>query len=419
MSQVEMQWDNGMEQSGQLATAREGVSSATTPMSETPEILSVAIRRELVGFTLDIAFDVPCGLTVLFGPSGAGKSLTLQSIAGLFSLNSARIQLGGIVWHDSEHSLYLPPQSRRVGYVPQNYALFPHLTVEQNVAFGLKAHGWWGSEAKKRKRRVSELIELMQLRGLERRRPAQLSGGQQQRVALARALAPDPSLLLLDEPFSSLDAAVREMLREEMRALHERIHVPIVLVTHDAAEARMLADTIVVIEQGRVLQIGTPDEVFRSPNTPTVAALIGMSPIWTGSVSMRGPTSRAPALRQLIMLQTAGLSLYANISATMPVDIGQALEFGIRTDEIYLFSDSSDKQCVGRIKEQAQPMTLIPGVVLRDRSKGAFHTITVQLETGPTLDVPLVAREMHALLLGVGSPVVVGIPASAVHVFGG
>lgn len=235
-----------------------------TAIDTTKGALVVTIQRDLPGFSLDIDFSVPHGLTVLFGPSGSGKSLTLQSIAGLFPLDTAHIALDEMIWQDSAAGIYLPPQQRHVGYVPQNYALFPHLTVEQNIAFGLKARSERARRAERRqheRQRVRELIDLMQLGGLERQRPAQLSGGQQQRVALARALATNPHLLLLDEPFSSLDAAVRETLREEMRAFHERVHVPILLVTHDAAEARMLADTIIVIQQGRVLQAGSPDQV--------------------------------------------------------------------------------------------------------------------------------------------------------------
>ena len=403
-------------QSEQFLTSTEGAAAKASHASEPPGALSVAIRREIVGFILDIIFNVPHGLTVLFGPSGAGKSLTLQAIAGLFSLDSANIALDGIVWHDSTNGFYLPPQRRRVGYVPQNYALFPHLTVEENIVFGLKVRGRQGNQGNQR---VSELIELMQLKGLERRRPAQLSGGQQQRVALARALAPDPLLLLLDEPFSSLDAAVRETLREEMRALHERIHVPIVLVTHDAAEARALADTIVVIQQGRVLQVNTPDEVFRSPQTRTIATLVGMHTCWSGSVSAIAPLPQmphTPASQQTLTIQTGSLTLHACIPATMLVHTGQMLELGIRTDEIRVFPG---KQSVESFNEQTPPMALIPGTVIRDQPKGSFHSITVQLETGQRLDLPMIVREMHDAGLGVGSLVTVGIPVSAVHVFEG
>ncbi len=419
--------------------------------------LTVAIRRDLPGFTLDIAFSVPHGLTVLFGPSGSGKSLTLQSIAGLFPLDAAHIMQDEMVWQDSVTGINLPPQRRRVGYVPQNYALFPHLSVEQNIAFGLKTHG---SQARQR---VSELVDMMQLGGLERQRPAQLSGGQQQRVALARALAANSRLLLLDEPFSSLDAAVRETLREEMRAFHERVHVPIVLVTHDAAEARMLADTIVVIEQGHVLQVGTSDDVFRSPGTRAVASLVGMRTCWSGEVievtSISDPaTPRPPDTHQgypyisafppthsqvatvrvngghedseyagmpLVGIRGLGsgsddrrgnLTLRVNIPNAMQIRIGQTLELGVRTDELHIFA--SDMHLPTFEGSNSPPdMMFASGEVLRDQPKGLVHSITVLLEKGQTLDIPMIAREMHALDIGVGMQVTVGITASAVHVF--
>ncbi len=437
----------------QFASSTVTASPAADLPGEVPGALAVAVRRELAGFTLDIAFSAPRGLTVLFGPSGAGKSLTLQAIAGLFPLDSARIALHGIAWHDSERGFYLPPQRRHVGYVPQNYALFPHLTVEQNIAFGLKAPG---RQLRESRQRVDELVELMQLDGLENRRPTQLSGGQQQRVALARALAPEPLLLLLDEPFSSLDAAVRETLREEMRALHERVHVPIVLVTHDAAEARMLADTVVVIQQGRVLQVGTPDAVFRSPQTRAIAALVGMHTCWSGKVvaiTEAGEATQPPpdaheghpyipaghptqpriarisvngeqgALGRVGMptrgirgWDTGNLALQAYIPASMPLQIGQTLELGIRTDEIRIFPDEADKR-IAESNTDSPPKMSVPGTVIRDLPKGAFHSISVMLKTGQTLDVPMIAREMHDLGIDVGSDVMVGIPVEAVHVF--
>ena len=374
--------------------------------------LTVEIRRDLPGFTLDIAFSVPHGLTVLFGPSGSGKSLTLQSIAGLFSLASGKIVLDDMVWHDSAAGVQLPPQRRHVGYVPQNYALFPHLSVEQNIAFGLKTRG------RLARQRVGELIDLMQLDGLEHQRPAQLSGGQQQRVALARALAADSRLLLLDEPFSSLDAAVRETLREEMRAFHERVHVPIVLVTHDAIEARTLADTVVVIQQGRVLQVGTSDAVFRSPRTRAVAALVGMHTCWTGKViDIVTAQHDSTNASQAVALEVEGLSLYANIPATMPVHPGQTLEFGMRTDELRIFENGAAGRILEKTSESTMMVACAPGIVIRNQDRGMFHSITIRLETGQVLDMPMIARELHDLHIGVGSPVTLGIPAEAVHVF--
>lgn len=399
--------------------------------------LVVNIQRDLPGFSLNIDFSVPHGLTVLFGPSGSGKSLTLQSIAGLFSLDTAHITLDEMVWQDSATGIYLPPQQRHVGYVPQNYALFPHLTVEQNIAFGLKARNERARRAERRqyeRQRVRELIDLMQLGGLERQRPAQLSGGQQQRVALARALATNPRLLLLDEPFSSLDAAVRETLREEMRAFHERVHVPILLVTHDAAEARMLADTIVVIQQGRVLQAGPPDQVFRSPRTRTVATLVGMRTCWRGEVvDVRSVRGNAPIVSVRVGSEatehvgmplvgirgghgaTSGsLALSASIPSNISIVKGQTLELGIRTDELRLFVQHEHLRTESEHDESL--MALVPAEVMHIQPKSIAHNVSVALETGQTLDIPMLAREIHALNISPGTKVTVGIPAGAVHV---
>jgi molybdate transport system ATP-binding protein len=396
-------------QSEQFAPSSESGFSVAGDNARKAGVLSVAVRRALPGFTLDVAFDAPAGLTVLFGPSGAGKSLTLQAIAGLLPLDAAHIALDGVVWHDSARGVYLPPQRRHVGYVPQHYALFPHLTVEQNIAFGLKTRG---SQKKESWQRIGELIALMRLGGLERQRPAQLSGGQQQRVALARALAVEPRLMLLDEPFSSLDAAVREALREELRALHERVHVPIVLVTHDAAEARMLAETVVVIQHGRVLQVGVPDAVFRSPVTRAVAALVGMHTCWTGVVI--GFADGRSAQTGIARVQVDhDLLLDVCVPARMQVHSGQTLQLGIRTDELRVYSSNASRS----VDKAEQSMTLVPGTVLRDQPKGVFHCVTVQLQTRQVLEIPMIAREVRDLGIEADSRVVVEIPLEAVHVF--
>jgi ABC-type sulfate/molybdate transport systems ATPase subunit len=412
--------------------------------------LTIAIRRDLPGFSLDIAFSVPHGLTVLFGPSGSGKSLTLQSIAGLFPLDAAHIALDDMVWQDRATGMHLPPQQRHVGYVPQNYALFPHLTVEQNIAFGLKALRSGANRVSRKARtnyerqRVRELIDLMQLGGLERHRPAQLSGGQQQRVALARALATDPHLLLLDEPFSSLDAAVRETLREEMRAFHERVRVPILLVTHDAAEARMLADTIVVIQQGSVRQVGSPDQVFRSPRARSVADLVGMRTCWSGEVIDIADTiephprptpdthkgypympALPPASHRIATVSVEdrmggnnrheALILHASVPYDMPVAIGQTLELGIRTDELRLFAH--DEQLRSLSQHEEPYMSLVSAEVIHVQPKGIAHTVTFLLAAGQTLDIPMITREIDALGIHPEARVTIGIPSSAVHVF--
>lgn len=208
--------------------------------------LSVNVRRAFDGYTLDMAFESAGGVTALLGPSGAGKTLTLRAIAGLLRPDSGRITLDSRVLFDSATQCNVPARERQVGYVFQQYALFPHLTVAENIAYGL--HTWSRSQQAER---VHQMLELVGLNELKSRMPRQLSGGQQQRVALARSLAPQPSLLLLDEPLAALDAPLRARLGAELRSLHERTGVPMVLVTHDPEEAARIADSVVYVEGGR------------------------------------------------------------------------------------------------------------------------------------------------------------------------
>ncbi len=206
------------------------------------------------------------GLVALLGPSGSGKSTLLRLIAGLEQPDSGRILLTG------QDATYKSVQDRHVGFVFQHYALFKHLTIRKNIAFGL--------EIQKRpqayiKNRVEELLDLVQLGGLGNRYPAQLSGGQRQRVALARALAVEPQVLLLDEPFGALDAKVRKDLRDWLRRLHDEVHITTVFVTHDQEEAMEIADEIVVMNQGRIEQVGHPADVYDRPASPFVMSFIG------------------------------------------------------------------------------------------------------------------------------------------------
>ena len=215
----------------------------------------------------------PGELLAIVGPSGSGKTSVLRAIAGLLKSPGlqGRVQVGPEpeqLWFDSERGIHLAPQQRRVGLVFQHYALFPHLTAIENVA--LAAGNTWAKE------QFDALFERMGLAGLQHRRPAHLSGGQQQRVALARALAREPQVLLLDEPFSAVDAPTRQTLYHELAALRQRIAIPMVLVTHDLNEARRLADRVVILDAGESLQIGPPAKVFASPRNARVAELVGI-----------------------------------------------------------------------------------------------------------------------------------------------
>jgi sulfate/thiosulfate transport system ATP-binding protein len=215
----------------------------------------------------DVSFTVEPGkLIALLGPSGSGKSTILRIIAGLEVPDSGQIYI------TDELATAVPVQQRNIGFVFQHYALFKHMTVFENIAFGLRVRRVPRREAK---RRVEELLELVQLRSFAARYPSQLSGGQRQRVALARALAPQPKVLLLDEPFGALDAQVRVELREWLRRLHDEVHVTSIFVTHDQQEALEISDQLVLLNKGRVAQSGTPQELYEYPASPFVMSFIG------------------------------------------------------------------------------------------------------------------------------------------------
>jgi molybdate transport system ATP-binding protein len=234
--------------------------------------LDVRIRHEIGTFALETQFEVFNGITALFGPSGAGKTLTLRCIAGLTRPREGRIVLSGVPVLDTEAGIDLPSKDRRIGYVFQQYALFPHLSVARNIAFGIPH---FTREA--RAKRVGELLSLVGLAGMSERNPTELSGGQQQRVALARALATEPQLLLLDEPFAAVDLRVRRRLRAELRRIHEATGTPMLLVTHDLNEVRQLSDSLVLLDEGRIVRADKTGKVLGESADPHVAELLGES----------------------------------------------------------------------------------------------------------------------------------------------
>lgn len=231
--------------------------------------LSVRLRKKVEGFALDVRWEIGNELAVLFGYSGAGKSMTLQSIAGLMEPDEGHIRSGGEIYFDSEQRVNFPPQKRSFGYVFQDCALMPHMTVRANIVFGAKGLG----RAEKAER-AREMMEAFRLRGLEDKLPSEISGGQKQRVALARALIGKPGALLLDEPFSALDNPLRIEMRRLLRDIRDRFDIPVVLVTHDIVEAHEMADTMIVYCGGRIAQSGPTYEVFNNPLTPEVEKLV-------------------------------------------------------------------------------------------------------------------------------------------------
>jgi ABC-type sulfate/molybdate transport systems ATPase subunit len=233
-------------------------------------MLQIQIQKQLRDFPLDVNLTLPAGVTVLFGRSGMGKSMTLACVAGLATPDAGRIVVNGCTFYDSDAGVNLPPQQRRVGYVTQEYLLFPHLTVAQNVAFGLIKHS-----RREREAIVQEALSWLGLEKLARQRPRELSGGQQQRVALARALVTRPQVLLLDEPFSALDSPTRARLGQDLLRLQQEQRVPVLFVTHDLAEATHLGEQMAVIADGQLLQLDTPQQVRRQPASRLVAELVG------------------------------------------------------------------------------------------------------------------------------------------------
>ena len=290
-------------------------TSAFCPASK---MLQVDITKEIGNFALRVHLNIGAQVLVLFGPSGAGKSFTLNCLAGLVVPDRGSIRLGDRVLFDRATGVNVPARARRIGYVFQNYALFPHLTVRDNIAFGLRG----GRDAKTR---VDELLELVGLTSLAARHPAQLSGGQQQRVALARALAPRPELLLLDEPFSALDAPTRMELRRELLAVQRQFQVPTVFVTHDLGEAYFLADKMAVIDAGEIVQQDSPGEILRRPCTLRVARAVGVKNILPGEIVARTASScrvRVGAVMLDALLQ--------------PFDVGARVNVCLRPERIML-----------------------------------------------------------------------------------
>jgi molybdate transport system ATP-binding protein len=255
------------------------LESAGSPACGTERVLAVDVRLPLPGFALDVNWTAEERVVALVGPSGSGKSLTLHCVAGLMRPAAGRITVNERMLFDASRHVELPTRARRIGYVFQGYALFPHLSVADNVAYGLR-----GRPRRARAQRTAEVLGRLGLTDLAPRFPGEISGGQQQRVALGRALAADPELLLLDEPFSALDAPLRRRLRRELAQVIRDWGLPTVIVTHDLADVAHLADRVVVYDQGRVLEAARTAELFARPSSARVAELLGLRNLLWGTV---------------------------------------------------------------------------------------------------------------------------------------
>lgn len=320
----------------------------------------------------DVSLTVPTGrLVALLGPSGSGKTTLLRIIAGL---ERADMDSGSILFHD-EDVAGTHVRHRQVGFVFQHYALFRHMTVFENVAFGLRVRPRkWRPGNREIADRVHQLLRLVQLDELAGRYPSQLSGGQRQRIALARALAVEPKVLLLDEPFGALDAKVRKELRAWLRRLHDEIHVTSVFVTHDQDEALELADEIVVMNRGRVEQIGTPDEVFHHPRTEFVMRFLGEVNAFRGRVD-------------------AGRVRFG------PLELPYPDEYQEVTGEASVFIRPHDVT----IDTRTNGLPSMPATVERIHSAGAAVRIELRTATGQALSAELSQDSFAGMNLHTGS----------------
>ena len=337
--------------------------------------LEFSARKRLGAFSYEADFSAGDELVVLFGHSGAGKSITLAMIAGLLRPDAGRIELDGRLLFDSASSIDMQPQSRNTGYVVQDLALFPHMSVAENVAFGMPP----GSD---RHERVQELLAMFRLDGFESRRPRTLSGGQQQRVALARALARDARVLLLDEPFSALDESLRADLRRELLRLKERLALTIVFVTHDLREAHLLADKLAVFDNGRLLQFGTRDEIFRQPLARRVAELTGVTNILPASIRRID--------EGYALVDTNGIELRCCVPAASTLRVGDAADVAIRAERVILRRSVPAEQGLSNF---------IEANLVSEAAYGASHTLEFATATSTPLafEVEIAARPYDVL----------------------
>ncbi len=341
-------------------------------------------------FTLEVALEARDEIVVLFGASGAGKSLTLRAIAGLIRPTSGHISLDGEVLFDGARGIEVPVEARRMGYVVQELALFPHLSVWENVAFALP-----GGRLERR-RRAEEALAALDLEGVADRDPGTLSGGQRQRVALARALVRDVRLLLLDEPFSALDDTIRRSLRLELRRLQRDLGRGALFVTHDLREAYLLADRLVVLDAGRVLQSGAPGDVFSHPQSRRVAELLGVRNVYRGRLTATAADS---------VEVEVGPFQWRCGSWTPGLDVGDAVDVAVRSERVVL--RRGDRPAVNSLET----------VVEAEEAYGASHLLHLRpLAGGLQIEVDMPARPYEVLGVATQKQWLIELPPADLHV---
>jgi|SRR5579871_845590 len=354
--------------------------------------IAVDIEKRFPEITIRAAFRLTLSAgrpAILFGPSGSGKTTVLRSIAGLERPDHGTIEFSGDSWFDGARAIHQSPQSRRVGLLFQEFALFPHLTVRQNIEYGLDRH------SKAERRETSDTVmRLFEIADLADRRPAQISGGQAQRVALARAVAPRPRVLLLDEPLGALDLPTRARIRTELGRLLERVEIPSLVVTHDRAEAIALGRQIVVIVDGEVQQTGCVDAVFRRPANARVARSVGVETVLPGSIlAVENGLARIQVADRIV-------------AAASPEEFRQRdrVLVSIRAEDVTL-------QLAGPVAGSAR--NHFTGAIEAIEDEGAIERVSV--DCGFPLVAIITRNAREEMGLRIGSAVTASIKATAIH----
>lgn len=350
------------------------------------------VERNGNDFVLDLAFEAEAGITILFGASGAGKTTLLNCIAGLQVPDTGRTSVGLRVFFDRDQRIDLPVQRRNVGYVFQELALFPHLSAEDNIAYGLR-----GGNKHEQQRRTAEILESFRIAHLSAQKPREISGGERQRVALARALVIDPCLLLLDEPLAALDAATKGKIIDDLRSWNETHRVPILYVTHSHDEVFALGERVIAIEEGRIVAQGTPHEVMSAPRQETVALLAGFENILNAEV-LSAHEGRGT------MTCRVGNSQVVLETPLVRAKIDSTLRIGIRAGDILLAT----------IQPQGlSARNIIPGRVVSLQQRDVI--VIARVDCGVELNVQLTLAARDSLELREGREVWLILKTHACH----
>jgi molybdate transport system ATP-binding protein len=352
--------------------------------------LSVRISKRFASFELQLEFNIPAGITILFGASGAGKTTLLDCIAGLATPDTGRIAIGERVLFDGPKQLSV--QQRRIGYVFQDLALFPHLSAEKNIQYGLAR-----LSMAERRRRSDAILESFRVAALKHRKPGKISGGERQRVALARALVTDPCVLLLDEPLAALDAATKSKIVDDLRAWNQAHGIPILYVTHSREEVFALGERVIVLDSGRIIAQGTPHQVMTAPRQETVAQLAGFENIFDAMVDAiseeRGTMTCRLAASQ-VELETP----------LVRAEVGSTLRIGIRAGDILLATQRP---------EGLSARNVLPGRVVSLAQRDVI--VAARVNCGVEMEVQLTLAARDALHLNPGREVWLVVKTHSCH----